>query len=134
MASIEFTDAINIYNNLSTSSLNHVFWSYLKETIKNDKYCFNIVNITNTCISYWPTHFKKLSSIIIPKPNKLLYNSPKSFYLIVLLNTLGKLIEKVISKRLQVHIIISNFIHLCQLGDIKQHLTIYIKVFITYLI
>ena len=122
-----------MYNNLSTSSLNHIFWSYLKKIIKDDKYCFNIINIANTCIylSYWPTHFKKLSSIIIPKPNKLLYNSLKSFHLIVLLNTFGKLIEKVISKRLQVHIIASN---LYQLGGIKQHLTIYIKVFITYLI
>jgi len=38
--------------------------------------------------------------IVIPKPNKESYNSPKSFQSIVLLNTLGKLTEKVISEHL----------------------------------
>jgi len=41
----------------------------------------------------------------------MLYDIPKVFYSIMLLNILGKLIEKVISKRLQVHTITSNFIH-----------------------
>jgi len=53
--------------------------------------------------------------IIIPKPNKLAYNTPKIFHPIVLLNTLGELIEKVISIRLQIHSIVSNFIYLNQL-------------------
>jgi len=40
-----------------------------------------------------------LSSIIIPKPNKAFYDSPpKTFKPIVLLNMLGKLIEKVIDE------------------------------------
>jgi len=42
-----------------------------------------------------------LSSIIISKPNKMAYNSLKMFQPIVLLNTLGKLIKKVISTRCQ---------------------------------
>ena len=41
-----------------------------------------------------------LTTIIIPKPNKISYDSPKLFRLIVLLNTLEKLIEKVIGDRL----------------------------------
>jgi len=65
-------------------------------------------------------HFKVSTSIIILKPNKELYNSPKAFRLIVLLNTLGKLIEKVIGERLQFHSISNNFIHLSQLGSLKQ--------------
>ena len=67
----------------------------------------NIVNITNACInlSYWPMHFKRSSSIIISKPNKSLYDSSKSFRPIVLLNTIGKLIEKVINNKIQVHTI-----------------------------
>jgi len=123
-------------NNSSIPSLDHISWSYLKEIIKDDKYCSNVVNITNACIhlSYWLTHFKKLFSIITPKLNKLSYNSLKSFCSIVLLNTLGKLIEKVISKRLQVYTIASNFIHPCQLRGIKQCLITDIGVFITHLI
>ena len=58
----------------------------------------NIIKITNACINlgYWPNHFKISSTVIIPKPNKPSYDLPKSFRPIILLNTLGKLIEKVI--------------------------------------
>ena len=40
---------------------------------------------------------KAANSVIIPKPNKEHYNTPKSFRPIILLNTTGKLIEKAIS-------------------------------------
>jgi len=74
------------------------------------------------------------SSIIIPKPNKVSYEFPKSFHPIILLNTLEKLIEKVISERLQFQSISKNFIHLNQLGGLKQYLTIGVDVFLIYLI
>ena len=50
--------------------------------------------------------------VVIPKPNKLAYDQPKSFHLIILLNTLGKLIEKIVTERLQFIIVKNNFIHL----------------------
>ena len=85
--------------------------------------------------SYWLTHFKKLMSIIIPKPNKpSYYDTPKAFHPIILLNTLGKLIEKAISSRLQIHTIASNFIHPSQLEGIKQCSTMDARIFLTYLI
>ena len=40
------------------------------------------------------------TSVIIPKSNKVLYDTPKIFRPIVLLNILGKLIKKAISKML----------------------------------
>jgi len=58
-------------------------------------------------------------TIVIPKSNKVLYDSPKSFRPIVLLNTLGKLIEKVIGDRLQFHVISNNFIYQSQLEGLK---------------
>jgi len=39
------------------------------------------------------------------------YDSPKTFRPIVLLNTMGKLIEKVIGDRLQFYVVSNNFIH-----------------------
>jgi len=57
--------------------------------------------------------------VVIPKLNKVLYNSPKSFRLIILLNTLGKLIEKVIGERLQFLMASNNFLHPSQLGGLK---------------
>jgi len=56
---------------------------------------------------------------IIPKPNKASYDSSKSFRPIVLLNTLGKLIEKVIGERLQFLTTANDFIHPSQLGGLK---------------
>ena len=74
-------------------------------------------------LGYWPSHFKTSTSIIIPKPNKELYDSPKAFRPIVLLNMIGKLIQKVIGERLQFYMISNNFIHPSQLGGLKQHLS-----------
>ena len=70
-------------------------------------------------LSYWPSHFKTSTTIVILKLNKSLYDSPTSFRPIVLLNTLGKLIEKVISDRLQFLTISNNFIYQSQLGGLK---------------
>ena len=62
--------------------------------MKDDDCITNVIKIANACIDleYWPNDFKISSMIIIPKPNKLSYDSPKSFRPIVLLNTLGKLV------------------------------------------
>ena len=116
-----FISSIAKCNNSSTSSPDKISWRHLKCIIE-DKICLkNIINITNTCLklSHWPLHFKISITIVIPKPNKASYNSPKLFRPIVLLNTLGKLIEKVIGDRLQFHTISNNFIHQCQLGSLK---------------
>ena len=79
-------------------------------------------------------HFKRSSFIIIPKPNKSLYDSLKSFQPIILLNTIGKLIEKVISNRIQVYAISSNFLYSNQLGGIQQCSTTDTGVYLTHII
>jgi len=82
----------------------------------------------------WPPYFKFSTTIIISKPNKKSYDFLKSFKLIVLLNILGKLIEKVIGEHLQFHLISNNFIHLCQWGDLKQRSTTDAGVVLTHFI
>jgi len=103
----------------------------------NDGDCItNVIKIANACIDlgYWPNHFKILSMVIISKPNKPSYDSSKSFRPIILLNTLGKLIEKVIGERLQFHIVNNNFIYPSQLGGLKFKLTINAGVTLTHII
>ena len=73
-------------------------------------------------------------TIVIPKPNKVLYNSPKSFRPIVLLNTLGKLIKKVIGNRLQFYVISNNFIYQSQLGGLKFKSTTDVGIALTHFI
>jgi len=133
---VEFTNIIEKCNSMSTLGSDHVSWNYLKILMTDNKYITNLVNIANDCINlgYWLLLFKKLTLIIILKSNKLVYDSPKAFYPIVLLNTIRKFIEKVISERLQAYLIISNFIYSNQLGRLKHCLTIDLGLYITYLI
>ena len=64
----------------------------------------------------------------------MLYNQPKSFCPIVLLNTLGKLIEKVIAERIQFTVANNNFIHLSQLGGLKFKSTTDASVTLTHIV
>jgi len=94
------------------------------------------MSIVDTCfeLGFWPSHFKTSLTIIIPKLNEKSYDSSKSFRSIVLFNTLGKLIKKVIGECLQFHLISNNFIYLCQLGGLKQRSTIDTNVALTHFI
>ena len=67
-------------NNSLTSGLDKLSWRHLKEIIKNKEYTHRLIDIANACINlgYWPSHFKTLSTVIIPKPNKASYDSPHS--------------------------------------------------------
>jgi len=132
----EFKIALGSCNNLSTPGPDKLLWRHLK-SIMNDGDCItNIIKMANTCIDlgYWPNHFKISSMVIIPKPNKPSYDFPKSFRSIVLLNTLGKLIEKIIRERLQFHVVNNNFIHPSQLEGLKFKLIIDVEVTLIHII
>ena len=123
-------------SNSSIPGLDKLLWNHLKSVLKHDNCLTNIIKIANTCINlgYWPNHFKRLTMVIIPKPNKLSYNSSKLFRPIFLLNTLGKLIEKVIGDRLQFHIAVNDFIYPSQLGRLKFKSTINTGISLIYII
>jgi len=62
------------------------------------------------------------------------YDQPKSFCPIVLLNTLGKLIKKVVAERLQFLIAKNDFIYLSQLGGLKFKSTTNAGIVLTHVI
>jgi len=101
-----------------------------------DECMTKILNIADTCfnLGYWPSHFKQSISIIIPKPNKSQYDTSKAFHSIVLLNTLGKLIEKVVSHHIQFQAVQSTVLHPNQLGGIIQRSTTDAGLFLTHTI
>ena len=111
-------------------------WHHLKSIIKQDDCLVNIINITDSCINlkHWPNYFKCSSTVIIPKPNKTMYDQPKASRPIVLLNTLGKLIEKIIAERLQFTIASNDFIHPSQLGGLKFKSTTNAGVALTHIV
>ena len=96
-------------------------WQHWKLILANEECLSKIINIADACINlgHWPEYFKISTTIVIPKPNKQSYDNPKSFRPIVLLNILGKLIEKVITERIQFTVVANNFIHPSQLDSLK---------------
>ncbi|CAK1546358.1 unnamed protein product [Leptosia nina] len=76
-----------------------------KEAIKTDPTLF--LKIVNKCLElgYFPTQWKEATIIVIRKPGKDNYKVPKSYRPIGLLPVMGKILEKIIIKRINWHII-----------------------------
>jgi len=99
---LEMQEALKAYSNVSAPGPNHITWWHLKLILANNTCAIGILSLANACLSlrHWPRHFKESVSVIIPKPGKPAYDTPKAFRPIVLLNMLGKLIEKMIMRQL----------------------------------
>jgi len=132
----KFKSAIEKCTNTSAPGPDKLTWQHWKLIIKDDMCLSKIINIADTCISlsYWPNYFKVSTTIVIPKPNKSSYDSLKAFRPIVLLNTLGKLIEKVIAERIQFIVASNNFVHPSQLRGLKSKSTIDAGVVLTHIV
>ena len=132
----EFKLAISKYNDSSAPGSDKLSWHHLKVIVQNDDCLTNIINIADSCINlgYWPNYFKVLSTIVISKLNKTSYDQLKAFWPIILLNTLEKLIEKVIAERFQFMVIRNDFIHPSQLSSLKFKSTIDAGVALTHIV
>ncbi|KAF8718609.1 hypothetical protein AX14_011709, partial [Amanita brunnescens Koide BX004] len=99
----EIWDALRPTANSSAPGPDHVTWRHLKlalsipETDDALMTLFNKVCFTGT----WPSHFKDSVSVIIPKPSKPDYSILKAYRPIALLNTIGKLLTKILANRMQ---------------------------------
>ena len=122
----EIWDALRPMANSSAPGPDHVTWRHVKlaltipETDVALMTLYNKVCFTGT----WPTHFKESTSVIIPKPNKPDYTIPKAYLPIALLNTLGKLLTKILANRLQHDVAEHGILHRDQFGGIQGHSTI----------
>ncbi|PPQ93215.1 hypothetical protein CVT25_015211, partial [Psilocybe cyanescens] len=113
-------------SNVLAPGLDHIKWSVLKMLMRGPTHVFTILlSLANAClwVGHWPKHFKKSMSVIIPKPNKPSYSAPKAFRPIVLLNTVGKLIEKMLSNCIQFDGVASDVFHPNQIRGICQRST-----------
>jgi hypothetical protein len=92
--------------------------------------------VENACLQsgHWPAEFKASTTVVIPKPGKPLYDTPKSFRLIVLLNTLGKMFEKMLSNRLQFEAAEHGVLHPNQFEGVCQNSTEDAGCFLTHII
>ena len=131
----KFRSTIQKYVDTSAPGPDRMSWHHWK-IIKNNKCLLKIINIANACINleFWLEYFKVSTTVIIPKPNKPSYDNPKAFCPIVLLNTLGKLIEKAIAEKIQFIVASNNFLHLSQLGGLKFKSTLDAGIALTHII
>ena len=130
----ELVNATDKCNNLSASSPDKLTWSHIKKIIKSKEYVTRFIDITNACfeLGHWLHYFKISITIIIPRLNKALYNTTKSFCPIILLNMIRKLFKKIIGEWLQFYIISNLFIHPYQLSSLKWRSTADAEVALTH--
>ncbi|KAF8645561.1 hypothetical protein AX14_009211, partial [Amanita brunnescens Koide BX004] len=99
----EIKDLIALTSNGSAPGPDRITWEILKlalsvnGAIQGLCHLFNQIRLSGV----WPSWFKQSTCVIIPKPNKPKYNVPKAFRPISLLNTIGKLLMKIIAMRMQ---------------------------------
>ncbi|KAF8690259.1 hypothetical protein AX14_003041 [Amanita brunnescens Koide BX004] len=122
----EIWDALRPTTNSSAPGPDHVTWRHLKRALSlpdTDAALARLFN--NVCREgTWPSYFKDSQSVIIPKPNKPDYSVPKAYRPIALLNTLGKLLTKILANRLQHDAAEFGLLHRDQFGGIQKHSTI----------
>jgi hypothetical protein len=133
---LELSEALAACAHNSSPGPDHVTWSYLKYWCGSKGVASLFTCIVNVCIcvGHWPTHFKESLLVIIPKPGKASYSTPKSFRPIVLLNTLGKLVEKMLAHRLQFDRVAHNAFEPNQFGGVAQHSTEDAGIYLTHLV
>ena len=122
----ELWDALSPTTNSSAPGPDHVTWRHIKIALCFPETDDALTNLFNKICQAgtWPTHFKDSISVIIPKPNKPDYTIPKAYRPIALLNTLGKLLTKILANRLQHDAAEFGLLHRDQFGGVKGHSTI----------
>ena len=135
-SALELEEALSSCSSSSAPGPDHITWVHLKSFIQHPETLRVFIYIANACLrlGHWPSHFKESSSVIIPKPGKPSYSAPKAFRPIVLLNTLGKLVEKMISNRIQFDAVALDIFHPNQVGGVCQRSTEDAGLFLTHIV
>jgi hypothetical protein len=135
-SAVEMSDALMGTSNRSAPGPDHITWCHLKCIVRDGYVSRLFLWLANTCLQsgHWPAEFKATTTVVIPKPGKPLYDTPKSFRPIVLLNTLGKMFEDMLSNRLQFEAAKHGVLHPNQFGGVCQNSTEDAGCFITHIV
>jgi ribonuclease HI len=130
----ECRDALKGTSFRSASGPDHITWPVLKDVFKEPIAAAKVTRMFNACfnLGYWPNEFKESTTVIIPKPKKPDYSKIKAYRPIVLLNTLGKLGEKVLSTRMHFEGQRFGALHPNQFGGTTFHCTEDVGVCLTH--
>lgn len=122
----EVVDMLKLTSNASVPGPDSVTWHHIKQIFNMEGVSDAILTLFNNICdsSIWPSWFKESTSVIIPKPKTSDYTVPKSYRPIVLLNTLGKPLTKVMANHLQFDAAAYSLLHEGQCGRVQKHATI----------
>jgi hypothetical protein len=112
----ELTPLLKATANKSTPGSLGIGWHLLKkgwEAVQD-----HLIDVFNTCLvlGHHPARWKEAKVVAIPKPDKLDYSLPKAHRPISLLETMSKLLEKAVAKRMQHDIVAHELIYTNQFG------------------
>ena len=111
--------------NTSAPGTDHVTWRHLKIMLSDYNIAAAVTTLYNHIIDegIWLAPLKESLSVIIPKPGKSNYSTPKAYRPIALLSVLGKLLTKTLAKHLQYEAAAFDLIHSGQFGGVQKHAT-----------
>ena len=126
ISAAEVREALNDTSDSSAPSPDKITWRILKKAMWTNGAIEGLASLYNCSIEsgVWPNWFKSSECVIIPKPNKPDYTIPKAYRPISLLNTIGKLLTKIIANRMQFDAAAYSLLHPGQCGGICKHTTI----------
>jgi hypothetical protein len=113
---VEIGPLLKAMANKSAPGTSGIDWSLLKKGWHGMK--DHLVDVFNACfqMGHHPAQWKEAKVVAIPKPDKLDYSLPKAHRPISLLETMSKLLEKVVAKRMQHDIVAHKLIYTNQFG------------------
>jgi hypothetical protein len=112
----ELTPLLKATSNKSAPGSSGIDWSLLKKGWDAAK--DHLVDVYNACLTlgHHPPRWKEAKVVAIPKPDKPDYSLPKAHRPISLLETMSKLLEKAVAKRMQHDIVAHELIYTNQFG------------------
>ncbi|KAF8657428.1 hypothetical protein AX14_007880, partial [Amanita brunnescens Koide BX004] len=126
ISAAEVREALNDTSDSSSPGPDRITWRILKKATWINGAVEGLASLYNSSVEsgVWPSWFKSSECVIIPKPNKPNYTIPKAYQPISLLNTVGKLLTKIIANRMQFDAAAYGLLHPGQCGGIRKHATI----------
>ncbi|GJE96989.1 hypothetical protein PsYK624_131990 [Phanerochaete sordida] len=136
----QIIEALQDASNFSAPGPDQVSWFWLKQIVTDDnakedddgntvREAIPVLAILSAlfeaCVRWgtFPRPFKESRTVVIPKPGKADYTVPKAYRPIVLLNCLGKLLEKILARQMQAMAQAAGVMHPGQFGGTMQHST-----------
>jgi hypothetical protein len=101
-----------------------IAFAYLQQVYAAIPDHMNAFYVILSKVGYYPWSWREATTVIIPKPNKPDYSSIKAYRPIVLLNCLGKILEKLMASRIARMAKAHHLLHPNQISSIPQCLAI----------